>query len=113
MPPPREKLVELVCAELSQPAPEDEMLGRRDGRDRVELEEAEPAHGLEDSARGAVEALRVYRDPSRLLARAGCPGSVAPPRPDPQAYRPPSTPRTRASRAAARSSFALKLPRTR
>jgi hypothetical protein len=42
-------------------------VGRRDGRDRVELEEAEPAHGAEDAARRAVEELRPDRDPARLV----------------------------------------------
>ena len=45
------------------------MLRRRDGRDRVELEEPEPAHRAEDAARGAVEELRPDRDPARLLGR--------------------------------------------
>ena len=59
----------------AEPAPEDEVLRGRDGRDRVELQEAEPSHGLEDARRRAVEELRrgrrsagprPRRPPSRL-----------------------------------------------
>src|SRR5881398_1768611 len=46
-----EKTVELGGVERAEPAPEDEVLRRRDGRDRVELEETEPVHGLEHSTR--------------------------------------------------------------
>src|SRR5439155_23772391 len=64
-----EKPVELGGVERTEPAPEDEMLRRRDRRDRIELEEAEPAHRLEDSVRAAVEPLRADRDAPRLLDR--------------------------------------------
>jgi hypothetical protein len=47
------------------------MLRARDGRDRVELKEAEVAHGLEDVVRGAVEQLGAHSDaPCFLLADA-------------------------------------------
>ena len=59
--------VELGGVERAETAPEDEVLRRRDGRDRVELEEAEPAHGLENVRRRAVEALRPHRDSARRL----------------------------------------------
>ena len=42
------------------------MLRRRDGRDRVELEEAEPPHRVEDAARRAVEELCANRDATRM-----------------------------------------------
>ncbi len=74
------------------------MLRRRHGRDRVELEEAEPPHGLEDSLRPAVEPLRADRDAPRLLDRHLTHGA------------PLSSPSTRASLAAARSSFAPHVP---
>ena len=48
---------------------EDELLRRRDGGDRIELEEAEPAHRLKDVARRAVEELRADGDAARLVAR--------------------------------------------
>ena len=54
-----EKPVELGGVVRAEPAPEDEVLGRRDGRNRVELEEAEVPDRLEDAA----------RDPSRSCAR--------------------------------------------
>jgi hypothetical protein len=44
------------------------VLGRRDGRDRVELEEAEPPYGREDAAGRAVEQLRPDGDAPGLLA---------------------------------------------
>ena len=57
-----EQPLELGGVERTEAAPEDEMLRRRDGRDRVELEEAEPAHGLEHA-------------PGRVVG--GGPGSLA------------------------------------
>jgi hypothetical protein len=42
---------------MTEPAPEDQALRGCDGGDRVDLEEAEPAHGLEDAGRAAVEEL--------------------------------------------------------
>ncbi len=50
-----EQPVELGAVEGIEPAPEDEVLRRRDGRDRVDLQEAEPAYGVQDVRRGAVE----------------------------------------------------------
>src|SRR5207253_9176216 len=64
-----EQPVELGRVESAEPAPEDEVLGWRDRRDRIELEEPEPAHGVEDAASGAVEELRADGDPARLLRR--------------------------------------------
>ena len=55
--------VELGRVEVAEAAPEDEVLRRRDGRDRVELEEAEPPNGVQHPARRAVEQLRAHRDP--------------------------------------------------
>ena len=67
------------------------MRRRRDGGDRVELEEAEPADGLLDAARAAVEELRPDRDAARLLERRLGQRSIL------------STPIARASRSSARS----------
>ena len=80
------------------------MLWRGDRRDRIELQEAEPANGAQHVGRRAVEELRAHRDPPRLLdARLPRLHAVRSTR---------SSPRTRASRAAAGSSFASTLPRT-
>jgi hypothetical protein len=61
---------------LAEPAPEDEVLRRRDGGDRVELQEAEPLHRREDVGGAAVEELGTYGDPACLgkahLTQAGC-----------------------------------------
>jgi hypothetical protein len=62
-----EQAVELAGVVRAEAAPEDELLRRCDGRDRVDLEEAEPANRLEDVARGAVEELRADRDSACLL----------------------------------------------
>jgi hypothetical protein len=43
------------------------VLWHGDRRDRVELEEPEPADGIEDAARGAVQELRPDGNPARLL----------------------------------------------
>jgi hypothetical protein len=64
-----EQAVELGRVERPEPAPEDEVLRRGHRRDRVELEEAEPAHGVEDLPSPAVEALRADGDPPRLFRR--------------------------------------------
>ena len=53
--------------ERAEPAEEDELLRRRDGGDRVHLQEAEPSHGVEHARRGAVEQLRAHGDPPGLL----------------------------------------------
>jgi len=58
--------VELCAVEGPEPAPEDEVLWRRHSRDRVDLEEPEPADGIEDTRRGAVEQLGSHRNPARL-----------------------------------------------
>jgi hypothetical protein len=57
-----EEPIELRGVEGADPAPEHGVLGPRHRRDRVELEEPEPAHGLEDVARRAVEKLRANGD---------------------------------------------------
>src|SRR5439155_7747226 len=64
-----EEAVELRGVVRSEPAPEDELLRRGDGRDRVELEEAEVTDGVDDVGRQAVEELRPDRDPACLLER--------------------------------------------
>src|SRR5215207_1160351 len=64
-----QKAIELRLVERAEPAPEDELLRRRDSRDRIDLEEAEPADRLENVARRPVEELRANREPSRLLRR--------------------------------------------
>jgi hypothetical protein len=66
---PPQELFEATRVERADAAPEDEMLGWRHGRDRVELQEAEPANCVEDPARGAVEQLCANRDPPSLLLR--------------------------------------------
>ena len=71
----------------AEPAPEHEMLRRRDRRDRIELQEAEPPHGA-----------RARPSPSRRAA-ARAPRCGAPPRPRPHARSTPSSPRMRASLA--------------
>ena len=57
-----EQPVELGGVEGPEAAEEDELLGRRDRRDRVELEEAQPADRVEHAGRRAVEQLRAHRD---------------------------------------------------
>ena len=64
-----EQPIELGDVVRAEPAPEDELLRRRDRRDRVDLEEAEPADRVEDGRRRAVEELSADRDPPRLLRR--------------------------------------------
>ena len=59
--------VQFGRVEGSEAAPEDEVLRRRDGRDRVELEEPDPADSVEDAARRAVDELRPDGDPAGLL----------------------------------------------
>src|SRR5205814_2993033 len=59
--------VELSRVVPAEPTPEHESLRRRDDRDRVELEEAEPPDRAEDAARRAVQQLRTDGDPARLL----------------------------------------------
>src|SRR5713226_7523248 len=61
--------VELRAVEGPEPAPEHEVLWRRHSRDRVDLEEPEPADGIEDTRRGAVEQLGSHRNPARLVLR--------------------------------------------
>ena len=65
-----EQAIELgAVVAWAEPRVEHEVLGRRDRRDGVDLEEPEAANGREDAARGAVEGLRPHGDPPRLLAR--------------------------------------------
>src|SRR5262249_55396718 len=69
--------VELGGVKAPEAAPQHELLRWRDRRDRVELEKTEPAHGLEDAGRRAVETLRPYGDAARRLdvdrhADGGC-----------------------------------------
>ncbi len=53
----------------AEPAPEDELLRRRDGGDRVDLQEAEPLHGVEDRRRRPVEELCADGDAARFVRR--------------------------------------------
>jgi hypothetical protein len=66
-----EEAFELRRVEGAEPCLEHEMLRRRHGRDRVELEEAEPADGLEHTARRAVEQLCADGDPAGLVKGDG------------------------------------------
>ncbi len=52
-----QQAVELRDVVAAEPAPEDEVLGRRDGRDGIKLQEAQVAHRLEDVRRRSVEKL--------------------------------------------------------
>src|SRR5207237_1823338 len=52
-----EQAVELAGVISTQPAPEHTLLGRRHGRDWIELKEPEPPHGLEHPTCGAVQQL--------------------------------------------------------
>ncbi len=61
--------VELRAVEDAEPAPEDEVLRRRDRGDRVDLESARAADDVEDPARGTIEQLRPHRDPARFGLR--------------------------------------------
>ena len=42
-------------------------MGCRDGRDRIDLQEAQLPHGVEDRSRGSVEQLCANRNPACLL----------------------------------------------
>src|SRR5262245_54583816 len=64
-----QEAVELARVERPEAAPQDEMLRLRDRGDRVELEEAEAANGVEHATRGAVEELRAHGDAARLFDR--------------------------------------------
>ena len=64
-----QQAVELRDVVRPEPAPEHELLRRRDGGDRVDLQEAEPLHGVEDRRRRPVEELRANRDATRFLRR--------------------------------------------
>ena len=57
-----EQPLQLGAVVRAETAPEHELLRRRDGRDRIDLEEAEPPDGVEDRARGPVEELRAHCD---------------------------------------------------
>ena len=59
----------------TEAAPEDELLGRSNGRDRVDLEEPEPSDRVEDVRRGSVEELCPDRDAPRLVRRDEVHGS--------------------------------------
>ena len=61
-----QQAVELRHVVRAQSAPEDEVLCGRHGRDRVELQEPEPADGLEHVRRGPVEELRPDGDTAGL-----------------------------------------------
>ena len=68
--------VELAAVEGTEPAPQHELLRGRHGGDRIELEEPESPHRLEDARRRAVESLSADRDPASLLDADLCaPGS--------------------------------------
>src|SRR5262245_2127226 len=66
-----EEAVELARVERPEAAPEHEPLRRSDGRDRVELQEAEPPDRVDDALRGAVEQLRADGDSARFLRADG------------------------------------------
>ena len=61
--------VELRDVVRPEPAPEHELLRRRDGGDRVDLQEAEPLHGVEDAGCRAVEKLCADGNAARLVWR--------------------------------------------
>ena len=84
----------------AEPAEEDEVLRPLDRLDDVDLEEAEPADGLEHARRRAVERLRAHRDPPRLLD-ADLHLTTS------------SSPIVRASRSSARSSASSSAPEAR
>ena len=64
-----EQVIQFCGVERAESAPEDQVLRPRDGRDRVDLEEAEAPNGVEHALRGAVEKLRADRDAARLFER--------------------------------------------
>ena len=89
-----EKAVELCDVVAAEPAPQHEVLRRRDGRDRVELEEPQVANRVEHGRRRPVEELRADGDPARLrLVDQPCagPGGHKPPSPDPLRHAAPSS----------------------
>jgi len=51
----------------AESAPEHELLWRRDGRDRIDLQEAQLLDGVQDRLRGSVEQLCANSDPACLL----------------------------------------------
>ena len=59
--------VELFAVVRPEPAPEHEVLRRRDRRDRVDLEEPEPAHGVEHRRSPSRRAAGPQRDAAGLL----------------------------------------------
>jgi hypothetical protein len=64
-----EEPIQLAGVERAEPAPEDELLGGRDGRDRIDLEETEPTDGLKQASCRPIQQLGADGDPSRLLLR--------------------------------------------
>ena len=64
-----EQPVELGAVVRPEAAPRHEVLRRRDGRDRVDLEVPKSPHRVEEVARRAVEQLRADCDPPCLLGR--------------------------------------------
>jgi hypothetical protein len=66
-----EQAIELRRVEGPETAPEDEVLRGRDGGDGVELEEPEPADGMEDSACRAVEQLGANGNATSFLPGDG------------------------------------------
>ena len=64
-----EQPIERAAVVRPEPAPGDEVLRRRDARDGIDLEEAEPANGVEQALGRAVEELRADRDPPSFLRR--------------------------------------------
>jgi hypothetical protein len=89
-----EHSVELGGVEGPEPAPGHELLGRRDGRDRVELEEAQAAHGLAHAARRSGEELRAHGDPARLVASDGVRGARQRSSPSPARWAPSAASRS-------------------
>src|SRR5438477_735659 len=64
-----EKSVELGYVERPEPAPKHQLLGCGDGRDRVDLEKADPPDRVEHVERAAVEQLRTNGDAPGLGRR--------------------------------------------
>ena len=64
-----EEAVELGDVVRAETTPEHELLRWSDGRDRVDLEEAERAHRVENRRRRAVEQLCAHRDPAGFVRR--------------------------------------------
>jgi hypothetical protein len=62
-----QQAVELGRVIWAEPTPEHELLRRRDGRDRIDLEEAQLPDGVQDRPRGSVEQLCANSDSACVL----------------------------------------------